>query len=288
MPTSDGVQFGFKYVNGHPGNTRAGLQTVAAFGVLSDVRTGYPELISEMTIATALRTAATSALAARRLARPDSRVMAIIGLGAQSEFQAHAFKAIAGITSLRVYDIDPAASAKFLANMAEADITVVACASAEEAVIGADIVTTVTADKRCATILSNNMIGAGVHINAVGGDCPGKTELAADILARASVFVEFEPQSRIEGEIQQMSADFPVVEVWQVIGGAHPGRRSRDEITVFDSVGFALEDFSVLRLINDRVRGTRHCSAIDLLAAPQDPRDLFGLLDRPRAQASAA
>jgi ornithine cyclodeaminase len=288
MPTSDGERFGFKYVNGHPQNTRLGLQTVAAFGVLADVRTGYPQLLAEMTIATALRTAATSALVAKRLARPDSRTMAIIGLGAQSEFQAHAFKALLGIGKLRVFDIDPAATAKFLGNMRGAAVDVVACGSAQEAVVGADIITTVTADKQHAVILSGAMVGPGVHINAIGGDCPGKTELAADILAHASVFVEYEPQSRMEGEVQQMPADFPVVEIWEVLTGGRPGRQSQDEITVFDSVGFAMEDFSVLRLLSDLVRGTRHYSAIDLVAAPDDPRDLFGLLQAPLAQASAA
>jgi ornithine cyclodeaminase len=87
MPTSDSRLYSFKYVNGHPQNTAAGLLTVTAFGVLADVATGYPLLLSELTITTALRTAAMSALVARHLARPDSRVMALIGCGAQAEFQ---------------------------------------------------------------------------------------------------------------------------------------------------------------------------------------------------------
>ncbi len=191
MPTSDGTLYGFKYVNGHPKNTNDGLQTVTAFGLLSDVATGYPQFLSEMTITTALRTAATSAVAAKHLARPDARVMAIIGLGAQSEFQALAFHAICGIDRLRVYDIDPEATAKFQDNMAGMDLTIMICGSAADAVLGADIITTVTADKQNATVLNDNMVGAGVHINAVGGDCPGKTELQAAILDRATVFVEF-------------------------------------------------------------------------------------------------
>ena len=93
MPTSDGVVYGFKYVNGHPRNTRDGRQTVTAFGVLADVANGYPVLLSEMTILTALRTAATSAVAARYLAPKGARTMAIIGNGAQAEFQALAFRA---------------------------------------------------------------------------------------------------------------------------------------------------------------------------------------------------
>lgn len=278
MPASDGAQYGFKYVNGHPGNTHEGLQTVTAFGVLADVRTGYPRMLSEMTITTALRTAATSALAARYLARPDSKTMALIGLGAQSEFQALAFHALNGISALRVFDIDPVAQTKFIRNLAKSGISIQPCASAVEAVEGVDIITTVTADKRKATILSDDMVGAGVHLNAVGGDCPGKTELQPDILLRAEVFVEFAPQTRIEGEIQQMPADFPVTELWEVITGTKPGRRSRGEITLFDSVGFATEDFSTLRYLHDVVQGTPHFSDLALLALPENPKDLFGTL----------
>jgi ornithine cyclodeaminase len=289
MPTSDGALYSFKYVNGHPGNTKAGLQTVTAFGVLADVASGYPVFVSEMTVLTALRTAAASAVAARHLARRDSRTMAIIGNGAQSEFQALAFKAIVGITKLRLYDIDPAATRKCVANLADRGLEIVACASAEEAVQGADIITTATADKHYATILSDNMIGAGVHINAIGGDCPGKTELHGDILKRARIFVEFTEQTRVEGEIQQMAADLPVTELWQVITGEAKGRTASDEITLFDSVGFAIEDFSALRLLRDKVQGTGYFSQLDLIAEPQDPRDLFGMIRRkPHANESRA
>ena len=278
MPASDGELYGFKYVNGHPINTRRGLSTVTAFGVLSDVRTGYPLLLSEMTVLTALRTAATSALAARHLARRDSRVMAIIGLGAQSEFQAMAFKALLGIRELRVFDIDREAANKFVRNLDGLGFTVDVAESAADAVLGADIITTVTADKSNATIISDNMVGAGVHLNAVGGDCPGKTELQWDVLLRADVFVEFPEQTRIEGEIQQMGPDFPVIELWQVITGEATGRRSDAQITLFDSVGFAVEDFSTLRYVYDQTEGTSFYSELDLLAGPSDPKDLFGML----------
>lgn len=136
MPTSDGHAYGFKYVNGHPRNVADGLQTVTAFGLLADVATGYPVLLSEMTLLTALRTAATSAMAARHLARPESRIMAIIGNGAQAEFQALAMKAVLGIHTVRLFDIDPAATAKTVCNLANSGLTVVACHSAQAAVEG--------------------------------------------------------------------------------------------------------------------------------------------------------
>lgn len=278
MPVSDDTLYGFKYVNGHPKNTKTGLQTVTAFGVLADVSTGYPLFLSEMTLSTALRTAVTSAVAARQLARRDSKTMAIIGLGAQSEFQALAFKALLGITALHVYDLDDDATQKFMNNLNGLGFDILIAKSADEAVIGADIITTVTADKQKAVILSDNMVGAGVHINAVGGDCPGKTELHRDILRRADVFVEFTAQTRIEGEIQQMGPDFAVTELWEVLTGARTGRVSDRQITLFDSVGFATEDFSMLRYLRDRVRGTDYCVEIDLLTKPADPRNLFGVL----------
>ncbi|MGE8358170.1 MAG: ornithine cyclodeaminase, partial [Microvirgula sp.] len=135
-----------------------------------------------------------------------------------------------------------------------------------------------TADKALATILTPDMIEPGMHINAVGGDCPGKTELHPDILARSRVVVEFEPQTRIEGDIQQMPADFPVVELWQVLTGAVPGRESAEQVTVFDSVGFALEDFSMLRYLYDLARERNIGSVIDLVPAPDDPKDLYGFM----------
>ncbi len=288
MPTSDGKLYGFKYVNGHPKNMKAGLQTVTAFGLLSDVATGYPVLLSEMTILTALRTAAMSAVAAKHLAPKNAATMAIIGNGAQSEFQAFAFRAILGIENLRLYDVDPAATEKCAGNLARHGFRITRCATAMEAVEGAEIVTTVTADKQYATILTDNMVGAGIHINAVGGDCPGKTEIHRDVLLRSSIFVEYPPQTRIEGDIQQLDADHPVEELWKVITGTAQGRTDARQITMFDSVGFAIEDFSALRYVYERIREAGTYVDLDLIADPDDSRDLFGMLMRAAPGAAAA
>jgi ornithine cyclodeaminase len=282
MPTSDGETYGFKYVNGHPKNAHEGLQTVTAFGLLADVATGYPLLLSEMTLLTALRTAASSAMAAKHLAPKGARVMALIGNGAQSEFQALAFKAVCGIAEVRLYDIDPAATAKCAANLVGSGLTVTACDSAEAAMEGAQIITTCTADKRNATILTDNMVGAGVHLNAIGGDCPGKTELAPAILHRAEIFVEYPDQTRIEGEIQQLAPDHPVTELWEVITGSKAGRTSAAQLTLFDGVGFAIEDFSALRYVLGQLKGSGFYQDLDMVADPDNPRDLFGMLMRAR------
>ena len=280
MPTSDGEMYGFKYVNGHPKNMAEGLQTVTAFGLLADVYSGYPLLVSEMTVLTALRTASMSAVATKHLASPDARTMAMIGNGAQSEFQCLAQKAVNGIDHIRLYDIDMAATQKCAANLAGHGFDITICKTPEDAIEGADVITTATADKDMNTILTDNMVGAGVHINAIGGDCPGKTELHRDIVARSTVFVEYPPQTRIEGEIQQMDPDHPVVELWQVITGQTSGRTFADQVTLFDGVGFAIEDFSALRYVHSAIKGTPFYADLDMIADPDDPRDLFGMLQR--------
>ena len=291
MPTTDGRLYSFKYVNGHPKNTAKGLLTVTAFGVLADVATGYPLLLSEMTFVTALRTAAISALVASRMARPNSRVMALIGNGAQSEFQAIAFHRMAGIREVRLYDTDSQATAKLIRNLTRlqlADLSVTRCDSTAEAVRGADIVTTVTADKCNATILTPQMIEPGMHLNAVGGDCPGKTELHADILRAKDVriVVEFEPQARIEGEIQQLGGGGEVTELADILLAKRPGRLNDGDVTIFDSVGFALNDFSSLRYLQ-RLNAEQPDGGqrIDLIPEPDDPKDLFGGLANETARA---
>lgn len=281
MPISDPDVYAFKYVNGHPFNPARGYQTVTAFGVLADVHNGYPVFLSEMTVLTALRTAATSAMVARRLARPDSRTMAMIGAGSQAEFQALAFRAVLGIETLRIFDVDPQATEKFVRNLRPLGFDITVCASASEAASGADVVTTCTADKAVAQVLTDADVAPGMHINTIGGDCPGKTELDPLILERGPVFVEYTPQTRIEGEIQNVADDFPVTEFWQVLTGTAAGRISSEQVTIFDSVGFAIEDFSALRHLRADVAGTDLAQEIDLVAAPEDPKDLFGLATAP-------
>ncbi len=287
MPTADAQTFSFKYVNGHPQNTSRGLPTVMAFGVLADVATGRPILISELTLTTAIRTAATSVMAAQALARPDSRVMALIGNGAQSEFQALAFHGLMGIEEVRLFDTDDQATAKLMRNLQSnpdaKDLEITACASALDAVRGADIVTTITADKANASIVTVDMVEAGMHINAVGGDCPGKTEIHPDVLRMASVFVEYEPQTRIEGDLQQMPADFAVTELWRVLASHAPGRSSDAQVTMFDSVGFAIEDFSALGFVYEAALAQQRVQQLDLIPQLGDPKDLYQLI-RPAAK----
>ena len=136
-------------------------------------------------------------MAAKYLAPTGARTMAMIRNCAQCEFQALAFQAVLGIDTVQLYDIDSHATDKAKLNIADSGLKVVKCSSPYEAIEGAEIITTCTADKQYATILTDNMVGTGVHINAIGGDCPGKTELHRDIILRSDIFVEYPPQTRI-------------------------------------------------------------------------------------------
>ncbi|GGM14615.1 ornithine cyclodeaminase [Promicromonospora citrea] len=280
MPTSDAETYGFKLVNGHPLNPSRGYQTVTAVGMLASVHNGYPTFLAEMTLLTALRTAATSALAARYLAPENARTLALVGCGSQAEFQALGMRAELGIETLRVFDVDRDAMEKLARHAKALGFDVVLADDAADAVRGADVITTCTADKQNATVLHDGDVTGGVLVNAIGGDCPGKTELDPAIVARASVFVELPEQTRIEGEIQRQAPDFPVTELWQVVTGAAPGRRSADELVVWDSVGFALEDWTTLRFVLQDVteNAPELLGHLDLIAEPTDPKDLFSLV----------
>lgn len=279
MPISDDCHYAFKYVNGHPSNSALGLSTVMAFGALADVDTGYPTLLTELTLSTGVRTAVASAIAAQKLARQDATTMGLIGCGAQSEFQAIAFATLVGVRNIKAFDIDRDAMEKFASNLAgRNDLTIELVESAAAAAGGTDILTTATADKAHATIVTDEMLSPGLHINGVGGDCPGKTEIAEAVMREASIFVEYEPQSRIEGDIQQLSDDHPVTELWQVLAGHHPGRQDDGEVTVFDSVGFALEDYSMLKLVHRYAEALGIGEHINLVPGLDNHKDLYSLL----------
>jgi ornithine cyclodeaminase len=278
MPCSDARFYSYKYVNGHPGNTRHGKLSVVAIGMLSEVASGYPLLLSEMTLLTALRTAATGALAAKYLACDNSNTLAIIGTGAQAEFQVHAFANLFPLQQLRYFDIDAQAMYKFSQNMAGAAINLQACSSIGEAIRHADIIITATAAKQHQSLFTITDISPGTHIHAMGGDCPGKTEFDNDFLQHTKVIVEYKPQSLLEGEMQQYPEDLVHAELWELVCANKPGRINKAEITFFDSVGFALEDFSILRLVYQLAQQMQLGQDLPLLPELDDPKNLFALL----------
>jgi len=278
MPVSNDKLYSFKYVNGHPKNPDQNKMTVMATGQLSITETGEPLMFTEMTLLTAFRTAANSALAAKHLAKKDSSILTLIGTGAQSEFQYLAFSYIFDLKEVRYYDTDPKAMEKFANNMARYNIKITPCKNSADAVDGADMITTCTADKRYQTVLTKDMLKKDVYINGIGGDCPGKTEIAKEIVESSTVVVEFLEQAKIEGDIQQMPKDFTCTEIYEVIRGEKKLNVATHGTILFDSIGFALEDYSVLRLIYDLAKENNVGKEMNLIPELDDVKNLFSLL----------
>lgn len=283
MPIADKEFFSYKYVNGHPKNPLQNKQTIVATGQLSSIADGHPLFISEMTLLTALRTAATSALATDLLARKEANTLVLIGTGAQSDFQALAANLVRDIKTIRFHDIDNAAMQRFEKNMKAYPFELIPCSSNEEAVIGADIITVCTACKNHVDVIMDGWVKPGVHINGLGGDCPGKTELEKKLLKRAKVVVEFFEQSFIEGEIQRFdeaeAEKLVHAELCELLKGSKVTRTSSDEITIFDSVGFALEDFSVLKLTYELAKKYQIAEPTNMIPQLNDPKNLFSVLN---------
>lgn len=149
----------------------------------------------------------------------------------------------------------------------------------------ADIVIVCTACKNHVDVIKNDWVKPGMHINGLGGDCPGKTELELDILFRSKVVVEFTPQSKVEGEIQWLNDveinDVLHAELWELITGKKAARETETEVTVFDSVGFALEDYSALRLTYDLAQKYGLGTDVGVIPPLSDPKNLISVLANP-------
>lgn len=278
MPISNDELYSFKYVNGHPKNPNQNKLTVMATGQLSVTETGEPLMFTEMTLLTAFRTAANSALAAKYLARKDSKILTLIGTGAQSEFQYLAYSYLFDLEEIRYFDTDPKAMDKFEKNMKQFDVRITRCNDSADAVKSADIVIVCTADKRNQTVITEDMIEKDVFISGLGGDCPGKTEIQKELVEKSTVVVEFLEQAKIEGDIQQLPDDFVCTEIQELVKGKVSLNVATHGTILFDSVGFALEDYSVLRLIYDLAKQNNVGKEMNLIPEIDDVKDLFSLL----------
>ncbi len=277
MPISDKKYYAFKYVNGHPNNPRRKKQNIVAMGLLSLVENGYPILISEMTVLTALRTAATSAMASQYLARRDAKTFGIIGTGAQSEFQTLAHYYALGMNEIYYYDLDSSAMKKYAKNLEPYRLKLHPCENGREVLEKSDLITTATSQKGHQKVLEAGWVKEGLHINKIGGDSPGKTELDPDLVRKCKIVVELLQQTKVEGEIQQIDARI-YGELWELAAGKKKGRKSKEEMTLFDSVGFALEDYSVLRLVQELCENHHTGHLLNMVPELNDPKNLFGVI----------
>jgi alanine dehydrogenase len=241
---------GVKIVNVHPKNPKKhGLPTVMAIIVLLDPETGAPIAIMDGTRITNIRTGAGAAVAARYLARKDSRVIAMLGAGAQARTQLIGLNEVLDIREVRVNDVIPETARGYADEMRKKlGLDIKPVDDIGEAVKGADVIVTVTPVRT--PILMNELVSDGMHINAIGADAPNKQELDPQILRRAKIIVDDLEQASHAGEVNVplskglITRDDIHAELGEVITGKMPGRTSREDITVFDSTGLAVQDIA--------------------------------------------
>jgi ornithine cyclodeaminase/alanine dehydrogenase-like protein (mu-crystallin family) len=251
-------------------NPRRGLPTVIGSYLLHDPDTGAPLAFMEASYLTAIRTGATSAVAARRLARPDSRVVACFGAGTQAGFQLRCLQAVLPLERVHVVTRASDTARAFAEAMTRRlRIDVAPAATARQALAAADLVVTATTSPT--PVLDGRDLRPGTHVDAVGSFQPSTRELDTEAVRRARVFVDtFEGAWHEAGDvllpIQEgaIGRDHIVGELAQLVTGAVPGRRAADEITVFKSVGFAAEDAAAARLAYDRARAAGRGLTVEL------------------------
>jgi len=246
----DTDEAGVKIVNSHPDNPKKGLPTVLATYILNDPRTGAPLALMNATYLTDIRTGAASAVAAKYLARKDSRILGIVGCGRQARTQLMAISEVFDIEKVLVYDKNTEQCSLFRKDMEKLGIEIVI--TDIERVCGADILVTTTPVRK--PVIKNEWIENGTHINAIGADAPGKQELESEILKRSRIVIDSWEQAHHSGEINvplskgEISRDDIYSELGEIVAGLKKGRESDDEITVFDSTGLAIQDVAVASL----------------------------------------
>ena len=272
MPSYNQSHYTFKYVNGHPNNPKDNLPAVCAFGCLSSMDNGIPLLIADMTLLTAIRTACCSAMVYDGLKSDQEKInVAIIGTGAQSEFQITALHHIHPIDTVYYVDIDQNAMVKFEKNLKSYPFNMVPMEQDAPIPKDCDVVVTAT------TCLLSQCLKPSMLTNdkrlvvlAIGGDGAHKSELSHELIEQAHVIIEYLPQTKIEGEIKQAQPRHiqTIPELFK-----QPSLAQQSKLCIFDSVGFALEDFSTLMVCYQLMKD--HGTS-DFFKPTIDPKNLFG------------
>jgi alanine dehydrogenase len=248
IPETD--EAGVKIVNSHPENPEKGLPTVLATYILNDPSTGAPLAIMNATYLTDIRTGAAGAVAAKYLARKDSKVLGIVGCGRQAKTQLLGTLEVFEIEKVLVTDKNPSQCQLLKNEMKGSGVDIIPCGIRETC--KADIITTTTPVRK--PIIKNEWVEDGAHINAIGADAPGKQELEGKILQRAKIVIDSWEQAHHSGEINVPLSSGEITEaniygeLGEIISRKKKGRVDDDEITLFDSTGLAIQDVAVAAL----------------------------------------
>ncbi len=250
----DAPLFSLKEIVVTPGNGARGLDPHQGAVLLHDGVTGVLQAVVNASAITEIRTAAVSAVATKLLARPGARSVAILGAGVQGRSHAVAMHAVVPEADLRIWSRTPA-HAEALALEAHA----VACGTVEEALAGADVVCTCTSSQE--PIVRRTWLAPGAHVNSVGSSVPWARELDAEVVRAASLFVDRRESTVNEAgdylaavEEADIGPDHILAELGELLVGAHPGRRDDKELTVFKSLGLAVEDLAAAALCVELAR----------------------------------
>ncbi len=254
MPALVGKYAGVKWVNSHPDNRSRGLPTVMALLILSDPETGFPLAVMDATYLTCVRTGAAGGIAAKYLARKDSKVFGFIGCGTQAYHQLEALRIVFDIEKVRAFDVISSSAQKFAEHCSKLGMDAEVCECRDAC--NCDVLTTTTPSTE--PVVKNEWIKTGTHVNAIGADAPGKQELDEGILLRAKIVVDDIEQALHGGEIN-VAVSRGIIKpenihatIGEVIAGLKPGRESDEEITVFDSTGLAIQDIATASVVFER------------------------------------
>ncbi|MFL6127952.1 MAG: ornithine cyclodeaminase family protein [Mycobacteriales bacterium] len=253
------------------------LPTIMASTAVYDSRTGALTALLDATFTTALRTGAASAVATRRLARRGSTVVGLVGCGAQAVAQLHGLSRVLPIRRVLAYDTDPHVLASFARRVAFTGLRVER-SDPQTLAAAADVICTATsAPVGAPPVLPGDpeRLRPGTHVNAVGSDLPGKTELPLALLRAAVVCPDYLPQAAIEGECQQLSGEEIGPSLAELVVGG--GEAYRDRLTVFDSTGYALEDQVVTEVVLAHARRLGAWRPLPLFTGTSDARNPYWL-----------
>ncbi len=281
MPTHEvGGPVVVKMVGYHPANpVQRGLPSVIATSSMWDTVTGHLVAIADATLLTAIRTGAASGLATEMLAKTGPVVVGLAGLGAQAVTQLHAISRVREIDRVIGFDSDPEAAATFEDRIRFLGLDVEVSGTDRSSTIVGDVdvlCTCTSVDIGAGAVIRDGETRPWLHINAVGADFPGKVELPASLANRAFVVPDTLDQCLLEGECQQVSSDRIGPSLSEVMQRHEEFVGRRDELTVFDSTGWAVEDDVALRLAVELARKHDVGTDVALERIPQDPHDPYG------------
>lgn len=281
-----------KMVGYHPSNpSTLNLPTILSTMSLYDTRNGHLSGLADATFLTALRTGAASAVASGWLGKADAEVLGLIGSGAQAVSQAHAIcLELPSITEILFYDIDAEVMASLPNRLALLKLPVaLRSATLDEIVAQADIISTATSvDVGGGPVFPEGNEKPWLHVNAVGSDFPGKTEVPVGLLRRAFVCPDFEGQAIVEGECQQLQPDEIGTDLATIAENPAAFASYKEELTVFDSTGWAVEDLSAMEMLLEYAKEFQLGKHVELESISDDPMNPYELAESPPQIARAS